>query len=481
MTDPTTRKIALTAEALNFMYALPRRFPDKSAVRVLNLFQKCLLLVLGVLLVAGLAWNSTVTLTVVNGFFLSFYLLLVLFKFALIHFSITSRKELHFEEAELNSLSDKDLPLYTILVPLYREAECLPRLLKSIEALDYPREKLEVLWLLEADDQGTIEAATDMELPPHVRLVTVPEGAPKTKPKACNLGLALARGECLVIYDAEDVPEPDQLKKAVLGFQKCDPTVICLQAKLNFYNQRQNLLTKWFTADYSTWFDLVLPGLDYLETPIPLGGTSNHFRTRELRELLGWDPYNVTEDCDLGVRLAAAGYRTRILQSTTWEEACSVLRYWIRQRSRWVKGYIQTYLVHQRKPFGLSRKLGIAGALSFHLMVGGTVLSLLVNPVYWSLTLLWFVFRWEMFSQLFPFPLIMWGLICLFVGNFVFVYSSVLAIYQRGNHDLVKHCLLMPLYWVLMSIGAWKGLLQLLQRPSFWEKTTHGLDLTAAE
>jgi len=480
-----TKYGAIPQEALDFMYALPRCRPELSATQVITKPQKTALLVLLSLLVVAVlvdwpeGWQHTFI--IVNGLFLAFYLVVVLFKAYLIHVSITSRREIHVTPEELAGLRDEDLPVYTILVPLYKEAPVLPQLIQGLSNLDYPKDKLDVLLLLEADDRETFLAAKRMERPEFVRLIIVPDSQPKTKPKACNLGLALARGDYLVIYDAEDKPDPDQLKKAVLGFRQAPENVICIQAKLNFYNQRQNLLTRWFTTDYSVWFDLVLPGLDHLEAPIPLGGTSNHFRVDKLRELLGWDPYNVTEDCDLGVRLAVSGYRTRIIDSTTWEEACSSLRYWIRQRSRWTKGYIQTYLVHLRDPMKLFRKLGLGRAMSFHLLVGGTALSLLINPLYWFFTTAWFVFRWEAFSHLFPFPLILWGLICLFVGNFLFVYSTMLATYQRGYYDIVKHCLTMPLYWVLASIGAWKGFLQLISRPSYWEKTRHGLDQVVAK
>ncbi len=181
----------------------------------------------------------------------------------------------------------------------------------------------------------------------------VPDTFPRTKPKACNVGLLNAKGEYLVIYDAEDIPDTDQLKKSVIAFRKLDnPLIICLQAKLNYYNPRQNLLTRWFTSEYSMWFDLYLPGLDGLNAPIPLGGTSNHFRVDALKKIGGWDPYNVAEDCDLGIRLFREGYRTRVLDSTTWEEANSRLENWLRQRSRWVKGiYSDMVCSHEKAIF----------------------------------------------------------------------------------------------------------------------------------
>jgi len=480
LAEGSPRWADVCAESSSFMYALPKRCPHLSAVRVLSSSQKVVLVLLVATVAGSLALDRVVTATIVNGFFLTFYLIFAIFKSYLIHVSIGARREMQFTGEELASLDDGELPLYTVLVPLYEEVECLEGLLDALERLDYPKEKLDVLWLFEEGDEETLDAAERMHLPDFVRLAVAPRGQPRTKPRACNLGLALARGEYLVVFDAEDRPEPDQLKKAFLAFRRLGPELVCVQAKLDFYNQHQNLLTKWFTTEYAVWFDLFLPGLDHLEFPIPLGGSSNHFRVDALRQLLGWDPYNVTEDCDLGVRSAQAGYGIRTIDSTTWEEACSVLTYWIRQRSRWTKGYIQTFLVHNRRPLSLLKKLGLARTLSFQLMVGGTFLCLLINPIYWSLALLWFAFRWQMFGQLFPYPLILWGLACLFVGNFLFVYASMLACCRRGNYELVKHCLILPLYWVLMSVGAWLGFLQLLTRPSHWEKTRHGLHLGPA-
>ncbi|NLW50541.1 MAG: glycosyltransferase [Candidatus Brocadiaceae bacterium] len=469
------KTLEVTREAREFMFAFPRRHPGVSAMRVVNGLQVGVLLGAFGVVVAGLAFRLGATLLVLNGTLLAFYLVTVAFKAYLMDLSVGAAREMAFTRDEIAGLPDAALPVYTILVPLYHERESVEGLLDALRALDYPKDRLEVIWLLEEDDAETRHAVSLLSLPRYVRVAVVPDVGPRTKPKACNLGLALAHGEFLVIYDAEDRPEPDQLKKAVLGFQRNEPDVICLQAKLDFYNARQNLLTRWFATDYAVWFDLFLPGLDHLGGPVPLGGTSNHFRTCELRALLGWDPYNVTEDCELGVRLALAGKRTRIIDSTTHEEACSALGYWVRQRSRWTKGYLQTYLAHQRRPFALVHALGLRRALSFQVMIGGTFVCLLINPLYWTLTALWFVFRWKAFAELFPFPLILWGLLCLFLGNFAFVYAAMLASCKRGFHDLVKYCLLVPVYWCITSVGAWRGLVQLLLRPSHWDKTRHGL------
>jgi glycosyltransferase XagB len=461
------------------VFRLAKDRPDEVATRVLTRAQQIAL----ILLVGGLAlWlflQPITCLILVNGFLIGFYLLLSAYKLYLIHLSLGAPRELRFSGEDLRTLSSQDLPIYTLLVPLYHETESLRRLVRGLEELDYPKEKLDVIFLLEEDDGATVAAARALALPEFIRLVIVPDCQPKTKPKACNVGLAKARGEFLVIYDAEDRPEPDQLKKAVLGFRMMPSDVICLQAKLNFYNRDQNLLTRFFTTEYSMWFDLFLPGLSDLRAPIPLGGTSNHFRVARLRELMGWDPFNVTEDCDLGLRIALKRQQTVMLDTTTWEEACSSVPHWIRQRSRWTKGYIQTFLVASRHPLRMVRQLGLGGTLSLMLMVGGTPFSLLINPIYWILTLGWFIFRLESVSRAFPFPVILWGLFCLFFANFVFMYASLVATYRRGYYGLVKYALLTPLYWALMSVGAWKGFLQLITRPSYWEKTKHGLDLAA--
>ena len=458
-------------------FELLGRSPHLCAYHVLTRGQALVLALILAGSAAWVVWDWRSFLCVLNGFLICYYLVLCSWKLWLIDESLVSRREIEVTPEEVAALADGDCPLYTILVPLYHETETLGRLVDGISRLDYPHDKLDVIFLLEEDDHETRGAFAQLTVPPYIRGVVVPDMQPKTKPKACNLGLYIARGKYLVIYDAEDRPEPDQLKKAVIAFTRVEPNVICVQAKLNFYNPRQNLLTRLFTVEYSMWFDLFLPGLDYLNQPIPLGGTSNHFLTHRLRELHGWDAFNVTEDCDLGVRMAERNYQTRMLDSTTWEEACSHLGFWIRQRSRWIKGYIQTYLVHCRRPFGMVARLGFWRTFGFHMMIGGTPICLLINPVYWVLALFWVIFRSQEVAEFFPFPVILFAAVCLFVGNFVFVYAGVLAAYRRQYYDLVKTSLLMPFYWVLMSVGAWKGFLQIIYTPNYWEKTKHGFDL----
>jgi cellulose synthase/poly-beta-1,6-N-acetylglucosamine synthase-like glycosyltransferase len=384
--------------------------------------------------------------------------------------------------AEVRALKDSECPVYTVLVPMYKEPEVLPILVSALRKLDYPQAKLDIKLLLEESDTETIEAAKKMQLGSIFEIVRVPPSQPQTKPKACNYGLHFARGELVTIYDAEDKPEPDQLKKAVIAFRHAGPETVCLQARLNYYNRDENWLTRLFTLEYSMWFDLMLPGLERLRIPIPLGGTSNHFRTAALRELHAWDPYNVTEDADLGVRLTARGYRCGTLNSTTFEEANTRLGNWLRQRSRWIKGYMQTWLVHMRQPGTLFRHLGLLRFLGFQLCIGATVLTLLLNPLLWAMFANWVGGLPPDLEPFFPPWVVAFALFNLLIGNACMIYFFMLGAYRRGYTGLIAYALTAPIYWAMMSVAAYKALWQLIHKPFYWEKTTHGISkLTAHE
>jgi glycosyltransferase XagB len=458
---------------------LLERYPEESAHQVVSGPQRAVLFAATLIFIGALIVAPIGTLVAAIGISSIYYTFSLLYKLKLTYSALGHEYEVDITPEEVAELDERELPVYSILVPLYKEAAVVPRLVDGINNIDYPKTKLDVRLLCEEDDWETIEAIHELGLPPHFKLVVVPPSVPKTKPKACNYGLLQAEGEIVVIYDAEDRPEPDQLKKAVLAFQKADPRVTCVQAKLNYFNQNQNLLTRWFSAEYSLWFDLLLPGLDAEKAPIPLGGTSNHFITERLVMLAGWDPFNVTEDADLGIRLHKAGYQTAIIDSTTLEEANSELSNWVRQRSRWIKGYIQTWLVHMRHPLRLLRQLGPRGFASFQLMVGGTFVVFLLNPIFWFLTTVFFLTQAGLIQQLFPSFIFYLAAMQLFIGNFVFLYLNLAGLMQRSYFDLIKFALLIPVYWGLMSIGAWKGLIQLFTNPFYWEKTKHGLDIPA--
>ena len=453
---------------------LSRERPELSAITPIVLRQK---LTLGLLCVVIVFLSYKYPMATAKGFVgvcTLFYVVFSAYKLLLVRLSVTHRSNVGVTDEEMAELRDEELPVYSIMVPMYDEAEVVESLVGSLEKLDYPADKKDVQLLVEEDDSDTRAAVEKLDLPIGFRVTLIEKSHPRTKPKACNIGLAEAKGKYLVIYDAEDRPDPDQLRKAVVAFGRLPKDVVCLQSMLNFYNPRQNMLSRWFTAEYSAWFDLSLPGLSAIGAAIPLGGTSNHFITDKLRELRGWDAFNVAEDCDLGIRIYRAGYKTRMLNTTTWEEACCDLSFWIRQRTRWMKGYMQTYFVHMRYPVTLLRELGVWSFFHFQMLIGGVVFSFLISPFYWMLALLWFVFRLGILTTLFPGVIFALGATCLFAGNFVFAYIGAVGCYQRGYHDLVKYSLLAPGCWVLMSYSGWRAFLQFFSNPFYWEKTKHG-------
>ena len=454
---------------------LMENFPEQSAHVVFSTVQKAFFVtVVALLVVAAVLWPTLTAIGVVGA--CSFvYFFVSVYKFRLTLRALGTHLETDVTDEEIAALDERTLPVYTILVPLYKEAGIVPRLVRDINALDYPRTRLDVKLLCEEDDDETINKIKELALPPHFHLVVVPDSQPKTKPKACNYGLQLATGTFTVIFDAEDRPDPDQLKKALIAFDHVPDNVVCVQGKLNHFNQDQNILTSWFANEYSMHFELVLPAMGASESPIPLGGTSNHFKTSILRELGAWDPFNVTEDADLGIRLHREGYRTAMIDSTTLEEANSKVGNWIRQRSRWNKGYFQTWLVHMRHPVQLFRQTGLRGFLSFNLTMGSAFV-LLMNPIFWALTTVYVVSQWGFIEDIYPSLIFYAASLMLFVGNFIFIYLNVAGSLQRGEFGLTRTAMLSPLYWGLMSWAAWKGFIQLFTNPFYWEKTEHGLD-----
>lgn len=377
---------------------------------------------------------------------------------------------------QARSLPDDALPVYTVLLPVYDEPAIVANLLNGVGRLDYPADRLEILLLVEEDDLATQKAVLGADLGA-VRVVPVPHSQPKTKPKACNYGMSLPdlRGEFVTIYDAEDVPDPLQLRRAVAAFRRLPADTGCLQARLGYFNERQNLLTRWFSLEYDQWFGIVLPAVQDSRCVVPLGGTSNHMPVAVWREIGGWDQYNVTEDADLGVRLARHGYRTHILDSITLEEANSDVINWIRQRSRWYKGYLQTMLVHLRDPVRLRREIGGKAVLRLMNMTGGVPLAGVVNLVFWFLLMVWVLGRPHLVELVFP-PLTYYLCLALFlIGAPLSVFVGLIVTVSLGKPHLWWAALLVPLYWLLQSVAAVKALYQLVFRPSFWEKTVHGL------
>lgn len=433
------------------------------------------LVAVGVLALVVTALYPVTVVMVLTTLATGVYLVTIANRVALVRRSLRQDPSISVPARDARAIAHEDLPVYTVLVPAYGEPSVLPELVRALERLEYPRDRLDVKLLLEADDMPTVQAAMAIETELPIDLVLVPPGEPRTKPRALNYGMQFAEGELVTIYDAEDHPDPLQLRRAVAAFRRVGPEYACLQARLSFYGGHRNLLTRWFTTDYFTWFRLYLPGLSAMRAPIPLGGTSNHFRRDVLSRAGCWDPWNVTEDAELGIRLQRGGHRVGVLDSVTMEEPNVDVVNWVKQRSRWYKGYLQTSLDFLRRPRALVRDLGRRDAARVVLFVSGTPILAVLNLWFWALSTFWFMTRATFVAQLFPGWTYYLALAAWAFGNLAVIYIGLLTVRVVGRPEFLLSALLVPLYWVLMSLAALRAVVQLVTQPSYWEKTEHGL------
>lgn len=370
------------------------------------------------------------------------------------------------------------LPKVSILVPLFRETEIAHALIARLSRLTYPKCLLDVILVLEEEDETTRATLASIDLPHWVRPVIVPDGRPRTKPRAMNYALDFCQGDIIGIFDAEDAPDPDQITKVARRFQQAPRDVACLQGILDYYNPAQNWIARCFTIEYATWFRLILPGMARLGLAIPLGGTTLYFRRDILEALGGWDAHNVTEDADLGFRLARHGYRTEMVPTVTEEEANCHPWPWIKQRSRWLKGYMTTYLVHMRRPGLLFRQLGAWKFCGFQAHFLAALSQVLLAPLLWSF--------WLVLLGL-PHPLdpvlpraVMTTLGQLFLLVEVLnICIHMLAVSGRKHRHLMLWVPTMHFYAPLGAVAAYKALYELVLKPFFWDKTAHGLSVAA--
>lgn len=368
-------------------------------------------------------------------------------------------------------------PVYTILVPLYREAGIVGDLIEGLRQLDYPVDRLDIRFLLEWDDAETRQAFYAHGLPKHMQVVLVPEGSPRTKPRALAHGLEGARGELITIYDAEDRPEPDQLKKAAVFFTLAPHRLACLQARLAIDNHDESFFSRQFALEYACLFDQLLPWFHKKSWPFPLGGTSNHFRRSVLEAVGGWDKYNVTEDADLGVRLARFGYKIGVLPSTTHEEAPLTWTAWRHQRTRWFKGWMQTLCVHLRDPRQIWLDLGTARSLVMLAMIAGSFVMMALHPFI-------LLIMGGYLAGIVPVPATasIWQaaflLLCgtaMLTGYAGAATAAWLAGKKRGYGPNPLDLLLVPVYWICASIAFYCAVWEFFTKPFQWNKTTHGL------
>jgi hypothetical protein len=369
----------------------------------------------------------------------------------------------------------RPLPVITLMVPLYREAEMAVEIVKALSALDYPAELLDVKLLLEEGDAETRAAVAALDLPGWITPMVVPDGAPRTKPRAMNFALDFAEGEIVGILDAEDRPDPDQLRRVAEHLRVAPPDVACAQCQLSYYNATENWITRCFQIEYSIWFNVLLSGFQRLGLPIPLGGTSVYFRRATLERLGGWDAHNVTEDADLGMRLARRGMRCDVLRSTTLEEANCRVGPWIRQRSRWLKGYLLTWLSHMRAPVRLWRDLGARGFLSLNVLFLGAAVTYLAMPLFWISVIGGAVTGRTIWGAAMP-DWALWPLgVSLAVGQVVMLGCAALAMVRRGTPGLLLWVPTLPVYWTLGAVAAWKAVIEMVWAPYYWDKTMHGI------
>ncbi|MGI3168713.1 glycosyltransferase [Pseudooceanicola sp. C21-150M6] len=380
-----------------------------------------------------------------------------------------------FDPAKIKS--DR-LPRFSILVPLYRETEIAEVLIKRLSRLIYPPSRLEVILVLEESDSVTRRVVRRTDLPAWMRVVIVPDGTPRTKPRAMNYALDFCTGDIVGVYDAEDAPDPDQLLRVADCFDRADEDVACVQGALDYYNARDNWMSRCFAIEYNTWFRLLLPGMAKLGFALPLGGTTLFMRRDRLEELGGWDAHNVTEDADLGFRLARAGYRTLVLDTTTGEEANNRPYPWIKQRSRWLKGYLVTYLVHMRQPVQLLRDLGPWQFLGFQAHFVTALSQFAFAPMLWTFWPIAFGMS-HPFNNVVPDPVLGFMILMMISVELLSMILGVIATRRPSHRHLWLWVPSLHVYWPLGCFAMWKALYELIFDPFFWDKTSHGHSLKA--
>lgn len=467
--------LSLTNQAVT---GLETRFPSLSARQVISIPQ-ALLLFLALQIVLGTAlFGSAPIVLILHLASAFFYLGCIGLRFHAA-WRFDPRRRFAPERFHIDRSQDHKLPVYTLLIPLYREANQVTALAKALRQLDWPVERLEIKLICEADDLDTLEACRKVLRKPghhHFEIVAVPPGNPRTKPKALNYALPLSSGAYVVIYDAEDRPHPLQLREAWSRFQAGPENLACLQAPLVIHNSFEGWLPRMFATEYAALFDGLLPYLARLRAPLPLGGTSNHLKRSILDICGGWDAFNVTEDADLGMRIARSGYLTGTLRAPTFEEASVELSVWLKQRTRWFKGWYQTWLIHMRNPLLLSNDLGFVGMLVFQIMMAGLAVSALVHPI-----LIYFIIAHvvdyltvEPGGSAFG-PLFWLDVLTVLFGYFSFGWLAWQALPIRGLEQLRGTIWGIPAYWMLLSVAAWRALCHLITRSHDWEKTPHRL------
>ncbi|MBU4434475.1 MAG: glycosyltransferase [Alphaproteobacteria bacterium] len=364
-------------------------------------------------------------------------------------------------------LPDEALPPYTLIVPLYREAEVAAELVAHLDRLDYPRDRLQALIVLEADDLATRSAFRALDLPAFIQVLVVPPGVPRTKPRACNEALTWAKGDLVVIYDAEDAPDPLQLREAAARFAAEDSSLACLQAPLRIETPHHPaFIPHQFQLEYAALFEVLLPAYAQWGLPFPLGGTSNHFKAAPLRAVGGWDAYNVTEDADIGFRLARAGYRLGTIDRPTLETAPTSLAQWGPQRARWIKGHLQTLTVHTR----LGAQRAPRALLALIVTLALPIASSNLHAPAMILAAIGLILDQMADGRS---SIAISDLVLYAVGWGASAACGALGLRRSGGAPRALHLLGLAGYWTLWIIASPRAVWQFFFAPHHWDKTVH--------
>ncbi len=382
-------------------------------------------------------------------------------------------------------LADADLPRFAVLVPIHREEAVVADLVAALSRLDYPADRLDLRLVVEADDLATRAAAERAVAGTAVDMVIVPPSLPRTKPKALDFALATVDADFVTVYDAEDRPDPDQLRRAAGAFALGSDDLAVVQAALEIDHaaDARPWLVRQFEIEYAMLFHGLLPWLAERRLFLPLGGTSNHFRRDALLAVGGWDPHNVTEDADVAVRLVRAGWHAGVVASATREEAPTDLAAWFAQRTRWMKGWMQTWFTHMRRPRRLHAEMDLRDAVAVHIVLAGQVLSAATFLPSLVLVALQLAGVLPLFHDSgIDEDVLTVAALAAFGTGLVGALILALTVASRvGRRFRLVDLATMPLYRCAISLATYAAIVELLRAPARWNKTPHGLAARLAE
>jgi glycosyltransferase XagB len=504
--NPTELKDVAISPSYSALYAeqpvITKETASFSAIQILSTWQKIFLFFISQIILIGMLISLEKTFFFLINISNLIYIFLTSFKlYLLVKGVCTKRNNPGIKKSNYRQNNSQELPLYSIITPMYKESEVVEKIIKNILKINYPKEKLQVILVIECDDHETLETLANIDIPNHFSIIRVPLYGPRTKAKACNYALQYVFGKFLTIYDAEDNPDPNQIKEALKVFDE-NKSVVCVQSVLCYYNAEENWLTRMFEIEYQSLFNHTLPTISAMNLPIPLGGSSNHFDVKTLRDIGGWDDYNVTEDAELGIRIAIQKLKTKIIRTHTKEEAPTTIKPWLKQRARWIKGHLLTYLIYMKKPKTTLNALGGLGFITFTYMLGLAPLALIISPLILSLNfahllpLLHLQNNFQtliLISTTFSVVNIAFGIVVLFATAWIAQKKMNLKIQdndrnsdsdsaeKNNNHSnklklkQIFFSLSFCFYFFLHSIASIIALWELIFRPYYWNKTKHGV------